>query len=261
MRDAAPGRVLRLSILAWGLGELAMGRRYVGSSLLLLEVVGLVVLALLSWWLADTTWYLVPFVAGMVFVAAWAVQAIVSYRRAQRAEGPVTQPTATRSPAAAAAWLTLPLLAWGTGFWLFAADGSSPAAVVDRLVAGWGSQAPLADVAVDAAQAPLASAVAAATGRLQALCAAGSLSDDCADGPDALLHDVRVRIDGSADGGVLAVAEVVRFERRPTRFLGLFEASEQVPVPTETLLQLQLAPQGAALGAQRWAVVNVTLPP
>jgi hypothetical protein len=257
---AAPGRVLRLSILAWGLGELSMGRRYVGSSLLLLEVVGLALVGLLSWWLADTTWYLVPFVAGMAFVAAWAVQAIVSYRRAQRAEGQARPPTASRSPAAAAAWLTLPLLAWGTGFWLFAADGSSPTAVVDRLVASWGNEAPLTDVAVDAARAPLAGAVSAATARLEALCAAGSLSDDCADGPDGLLHDVRVRVDGSADGGALATAEVVRFERRPTRFLGLFDASEQVPVPTETLLRLQLAPQAAVLGAQRWAVVNVTPP-
>jgi hypothetical protein len=52
----------------------------------------------------------------------------------------------------------------------------------------------------------------------------------------------------------------VRFERRPTRFLGIFAASELVAVPVEPVLQLRLAPQGAALGAQRWAVVNATLP-
>jgi hypothetical protein len=257
---AAPGRVLRLSILAWGLGELAMGRRYVGSSLLLAQAVGLAIVALLTWLLADTTWYLVPFVAGMALVAIWALQAVVSYRRAHRLAGQARPPTERRSPAAAAAWLTLPLLAWGTGFWLFAAHAASPAAVVDRLVSGWGSDRVPSGVAAPAAAGQLSGVLASATSHLRALCAAGSLSDDCADGTDALLHDVRVRVEPDALGGATATAEVVRFERRPTRFLGVFAASELVAVPVEPLLQLRLAPQRAALGAQRWAVVNATLP-
>jgi hypothetical protein len=69
--DAAPGRVLGLSLAAWGLGELAMGRRYAGSSWLLAEVVGLAVIGLATWLLRDTTWYLVPFVLGMAFIGVW----------------------------------------------------------------------------------------------------------------------------------------------------------------------------------------------
>ena len=261
---AAPGRVLRLSLVAWGLGELANGRRYVASTWLLAEAICLAVVAIATWLFAGTTWYLLPFLLGMAFVVAWAAQAVAAYRHAQRTAGQATPPTARRSPAAAVAWLTLPLLAWGTGFWLITADGTSPAAVSNRVLSGWSDAA--ADGrpttwGTDLSQDPaaLSSALAAATGRLQALCADGTLASDCADDSSSLLRDVRVRIDANGNQAT-ATAELVRFERRETTFLGLFGASDLEPVALREILRLDLAAQPAALGAQRWTVVSATVP-
>jgi hypothetical protein len=261
VRDAAPGRVLRLAILAWGLGELAMGRRYVGTSWLLAEAIGLALVAFASFLLADTTWYLVPFLAGMAFIAVWAAQAIAAYRRAQGLQRGATPATASRSPAAAAAWLTVPLLVWGTGFWLYAAGAASPAAVLDRFVT---TLPQIAEGAHNAglAQDPLAlsGAAADAIARLGLLCAGGSLPEDCGDAPENVLRDIRFRIDSASEDSATAVAELVRFERKPTRFLGLFEASELLPVPIEEILRLELAARSAALGSQRWIIVNAVVP-
>jgi hypothetical protein len=263
--DAAPGRVLRLSLLAWGLGELAIGRRYVGSSWLLAEAIGLALVASSTWLLAGTTWYLLPFVLGMAFLAVWAYQAVAAYRHAQRLSGQATPPAARRSPAAAAAWLTIPLLAWGTGFWLISADGASPAAVTDSFLSSWTDAAagpsPSAwsdGLALDAAA--LSAATARATDRLEAMCSAGSLPDDCGDDPANLLRDVRIRVQSADDDHASAVAEAVRFERRPTRLLGMFEASELVPVAVEEILRLDLVAQPAFGGARRWAISGTTVP-
>ena len=55
-----------------------------------------------------------------------------------------------RSPAATIAWLALPLLAWGTGFWLVAAEGSTPAAALDAFVERW-PELPIPRVVIDGA--------------------------------------------------------------------------------------------------------------
>ena len=265
MSGAAPGRVLRLSLLAWGLGELVGGRRYAGSSWLLAEVVGLGIVGMTTWLFAGTTWYLLPFLLGMAFLAAWAAQAVIAYRRAQRAEGQATPPTSRRSPAAGIAWLTLPLLAWGTGFWLIAADGASPSAVSDRFLSGWadaaaGAQPAAWDGSLAANPAGLSSAAATAIARLQAWCDSGALPPDCEDDPANLLRDLRIRIEPVGQDSATAVAELVRFERRPTTFLGVFAASELAPVPVEGILRLDLVSQPAAIGARRWIVVDATVP-
>jgi hypothetical protein len=261
VRDAAPGRVLRLSVLAWGLGELAMGRRYAGTTWLLAEAIGVGAVAFATYLLADTTWYLVPFLAGMAFIAVWAFQAVAAYRRAGQQRDGAAPTVPSRSRAAAAAWLTVPLLVWGTGFWLISAEGASPAGVLDRFVATWPQ---IADGAQDArlAEDPvtLSGAAAGAVARLRQLCAGGALPDDCGDAPENLLRDIRFRIDASGEGRASAVAELVRFERRPARFIGLFEATELVPVPIEQILRLELAARPAALGSERWSVVNAALP-
>ncbi len=136
MRDAAPGRVLRLALVAWGFGDLAMGRRARGVALLVAELIGLVLIVASTILLSDTTWYLVPFLVGMAFIVAWTVQAVAAFLRAQRLQGAIPPPS-SRSPAAAAAWLTVPLLFWGTGFWLFAAESASPDAVLNAFVTEW----------------------------------------------------------------------------------------------------------------------------
>ena len=132
MRDAAPGRVLRLALVAWGFGDLAMGRRGPGIALLVAELVGLALIVASAILLSDTTWYLVPFLVGMAFIVAWSVQAVAAFLRAQRLQAAIP-PAPTRSPAAAAAWLTVPLLVWGTGFWLFAAGRGQPRRRLERL--------------------------------------------------------------------------------------------------------------------------------
>jgi len=254
--DAAPRRVLRLAILGWGLGDIALGRRMAGTTWLLAEAMTLAAVVVLTLAFADTTWYLLPFLAGMGFIATWTAQAIAAYRRAQRSGGAF--PTApTRSSAIAVAWLTIPLLAWGTGFWLVAAESATPGAVLDRFVTAWTTADVEAwDPSLSERPTQLSEAAAEARVRLAVMCAAGMLADDCGEGLESLLHDIRVRIATQTATRATAVAEVVRFERRPSRFLGLFDASELVPVPTQPILRLDLASRPAWLGAARWTIVN-----
>lgn len=256
MSDAAPGRILRLAVIGWGLGDLALGRTAAGVAWLAAEVAALIVIVAATILLADTSWYLVPFLGGMAFIAAWTGQAVAAYGRAQRLEGAVP-PAGSGSPAAAIAWLTIPLLAWGTGFWLFAADAATPGAVLDRFVTAW----PAAGVGtwepgVAERPADLTKAASAARDRIRELCAQGRLAEDCGEVSDNLLRDVRVRITAESETSATAVAEVVRFERRPSRFLGIFDATELMPVAIERVLRITLATRPGWLGAPRWTIVN-----
>ncbi len=255
MTAPAPGRVLRLAIAGWGLGELAMGRTGIGLAWLGAEVIGLGLVAAATALLAETTWYLVPYLAGMGFIATWALQAVLAYLRARAAAGEPGQ-AAGGSQASAAAWLTLPLLAWGTGLWLIAAGAGSPAAVLDRFVDAWPEARTLMEPSLAEAGAGLAAAADDARERLEDLCAAGQLAPDCADAPASLLRDVRIRLVEEDEARAAAVAELVRFERRPSRFLGIFPGTELVPVPFERILDLELAARDADLGARRWVIVN-----
>ena len=58
------------------------------------------------------------------------------------------------------------------------------------------------------------------------------------------------------DSRATAIAELVRYERRPATLLGFIQASELVPVPLEPILTFQLQTAPAALGAVRWTIVN-----
>lgn len=256
MRDAAPGRVLRLALVAWGFGDLAMGRRARGVALLVAELIGLVLIVASTILLSDTTWYLVPFLVGMAFIVAWTVQAVAAFLRAQRLQGAIPPPS-SRSPAAAAAWLTVPLLLWGTGFWLFAAESASPDAVLNAFVTEWPAVAtqPIdASVAADPVQVSLQADRALDT--IRDLCGSQGLTESCRDEASALLINVRMRIEAQTDDDAIAVAEIVRFERQPRKFLGVFEASELVPVPIASILRLDLAAQPAPFGSARWIIVN-----
>jgi len=256
VRDAAPGRVLRLALVAWGFGDLAMGRRGAGIALVLAELIGLALLVVSAILLSDTTWYLLPFLVGMAFIVAWSVQAVAAFLRAQRLQGAIPPPS-TRSPAAAAAWLTVPLLLWGTGFWLFAADAASPGAVLNAFVTEWpdvAAQPIEQSVATDPAA--VSHEAEAALTTLRQVCATAGLTDDCREEASALLVDVRMRIEDQTADSASAVAELVRFERQPSKFLGLFEATELVPVPIAPILRLELEAQPAALGSARWIIVN-----
>jgi hypothetical protein len=228
-----PGRVLRLALIAWGLGHIALGRRTTGAALLVLEAVALAGLVVLTLALGRGTLDLVPFGVGVAFIAAWAAQAVHAYRAAA---APSDRDASARTPAAAIALLSLPLLAWSSGYWLFAGEAASPAAVADRFVADW-----TADRLTDTDWSPaVLRAADRARDRLIDLCAAGQLPDGCEAGGSELFRGIRWRIadDGAADAA--AIAEIVSYEQRPTTFLWVFTGSETVAVPIGELLTLEL---------------------
>jgi hypothetical protein len=75
-----------------------------------------------------------------------------------------------------------------------------------------------------------------------------------------LLRNVRIRLEAQGADAATAVAEVVRFERRPSSFMGVFATSELVAVPIEPVIRLELAARAAPLGAMRWTIVNAARP-
>jgi len=240
-----PGRVLRRALIGWGLGHLLLGRRSIGLALLAAEVVAALLVAWLAIGLADSSAYLIPFLAGIGFLVAWAWQAIAAYRTA-RAGLPAVPPTPERSPAASIGWLALPLLAWGTGFWLVGAHAATPAATLDRFVSDWTAGRLVTD---EWPAAVIATASDAASGL-------GS-------GPDRF-NDLRFRIVDEGGGRASAVADAVHHERRASSFLGVFAGSELVPVADARILRLELVARpvslwgGGDIGAVRWELVDAT---
>lgn len=213
--------------------------------------------------LLDGTAYLVPFVLGMAFIVAWGAQAIAAYRAAQRAQG-ASGPAEPHSPAAAIAWLGIPLLAWGTLFWLVAARNASPATVLDGLLGHWDEIVAAPETASPLATSPsaVASDLRTAVDRLVSLCRRDQIQGDC-DGPaDGLLRDVRFRIVTEDEEQATAVLELIRFERRATTFLGFVRGATIVSIPREQLLRLRLEALdggrllGWPLGDRRWRIVD-----
>ncbi|MDQ2674763.1 MAG: hypothetical protein M3Y40_08910 [Chloroflexota bacterium] len=243
MSSPDPGNVLRRALVAWGWGHLVIGDSLLGRALLVAEAVALLLVAWLTVGLADSSAYLVPFLAGIGFLAVWGWQAVHAYRAAQ-ARQPARPPTPERSPATAIGWLSIPLLAWSTGFWLIGADAATPAATLDRFVSAWTSDA------VRGAGFP--------DGVVRA---AEDAADRLGTGPDRY-HDVRFSIASESDGHATAIGEAIHFERRATRLFGIFPGSELVPVGDEELLTLELEarpvelPGGGDIGAVRWELVD-----
>jgi hypothetical protein len=255
----APERALRLALIGWGLGDLAMGRQIAGYGWLGLEILMLTLTTAAAILLADTTWYLLPYLLGVAFLALWAAQAVRAYRGAQRMQA-ASGPSRPRSPAATVAWLTIPLLAWGAGFWIIGADAATPATVVDEFMTRWpaavgaASDEAYAGIAQDPAV--LSALADEALDTLQSMCDSGQLAADCDAADENLVRDVRVTVTYQNDTRATADAELVRYERVPTTVLGIFEGTETVPVPVATVLRLDLEAVPAALGARRWVIVN-----
>jgi hypothetical protein len=242
-----PGRVLRLALLAWGLGHLAIGRRTMGRGLLVAEAIAFLLVAWLTAGLATSSAYLLPFLVGIGFLGVWAWQAIDAYRAAHALQA-ARAPTPVRSPAIAIGWLSLPLLAWATGFWLVGARDANPSAVLDRFVTAWSSG-------------ELQPGRWSQSVRSTAERAARNLGGDA-----DRFRDVRIRVVQQRDRGATAVAEKIHFERRDTRLLGLFPGTELVPVADEVVLELELEaspvelPGGGDIGAVRWELVGADRP-
>jgi hypothetical protein len=237
-----PGGVLRRALIGWGLGHLTIGRSTLGYGLLAAELASLILVAWLTAGLADTSLYIVPFLGGVVFIVAWAWQAVDAYRSAQALQ-PARPPTPERSPAAAMGWLSLPLLVWGTGFWVIAGHSATPAAVLDDFVTEW-SGGELGPAWTDDVRAGAAAA-----------------EERLGNGPDRF-RDVRIRLLDDDGETATAVAEAIHFERRASRFLGIFPGSELVQVADERILSLELEarpvelPGGGEIGAVRWELVR-----
>jgi hypothetical protein len=213
-----------------------------GRGLLAAEVLAALLVAWLTVGLADTSLYLVPFLAGAAFIAAWGWQAVDAYRAAHAMQ-PAGADVPERAPAVAIGWLALPLLVWGSGFWLIGAGAASPDAVLDRFVTDWSEEA----LSGTWPAAVTANAQRAAAGL-------GSGADR--------FRDVRVRIVSQDDSRATAVAEAIHFERRDTTLLGIFPGGELFPVSDRRVLTLQLRalpvelPGGGDIGAVRWELVS-----
>ena len=239
-----PGRVLRRALVAWGWGHLVIGQVAVGRALLVAEVAAVLLVTWLTIGLADSTAHLVPFLAGVGFLVVWAWQAVAAYRAAREMQA-ARPPTPERSPATAIGWLSLPLLAWGAGFWLFGAHAATPAAALDRFVSAWTADE------LDAGSWPTA-----------VVRAAERAADRLAAGPDRF-RDVRVSIVDAAADRATAVGSAIHYERRPTSLFGIFPGSELVPVTDERLLSLEVVAVpvqlagGGDIGAVRWELVGV----
>jgi hypothetical protein len=253
-------------MLAWGLGDRELGDPGTAAAWLIAELAGVVIVAWSVIAFADSTWYLVPFVLGTIFIGVWAFQAIRAFLRADATQA-ARPPTPRGSPAAAIAWLTLPLLVWGTGFWLIGADAASPGAVLDRFVSEWPELATGAPAWTDGLTADPRSLTDAAGGALADLavqCRAGTLNADCATTAANLLHDVRLRLTGQTDTTATAVAESVEYVQQPTSVLFVFAGTELVPVARETVLRLELVaapvagPFALELGARHWQIASAS---
>ena len=260
MTAPTPERALRLALIGWGLPDLAMGRTRAGAAWLALQLIMIAAIVATTVLLADTTWYLVPYLLGVAFLVLWAVNAVRAYHGARSLQAAST--ATPRSPAATIAWLTLPLLAWGTGFWLFAAEAATPAAVMDRFVSRWADLEPLEPAAFERISGgPFVDREAAyALYRLQQRCESGLLADDCGDATENLLRDVRITIAGRDGTHASAEAELVQYRRVPTTLFGIFSGSELVPVPVASVLRLELEAVPAALGSREWTIVNAEAP-
>lgn len=263
---AAPaGLVLRRALIAWGLGDLALGRPRAAVAWLLAEILAALAVAWLTIGLAETTEYVIPFVAGFVFLVAWTGQAAAAYHRARAAAG-ATGPTPVGSPAAAMAWLGVPLLVWGTAFWLVGGQSATPAAVLNRFETSWADLAAGGSLPHGITANPVAVGAAArdALAVLQATCTADN--DETCASPALLLRDLRITVTAQSDDNATAVAQVVTFERRPSTFLWFIAGTELVPVPQQTILTVDLRaapaplPGGIDVGARTWQIVNASAP-
>jgi hypothetical protein len=263
---AAPaGLVLRRALIAWGLGDLALGRPRAAVAWLLAEVLAALAVAWLTIGLAETTAYVIPFVAGFLFLVAWTAQATAAYHRARAASGD-TGPAPVGSPAAVMVWLGIPLLVWGTVFWLVGGQSATPAAVLDRFETSWADLAAGGSLPDAVAANPVAVGAAArgALAALQATCTADN--DETCGSPALLLRDLRITVTAQSDETATAVAQVVTFERRPSTFLWFIAGTELVPVPQRTILTFDLRaapaplPGGIDVGARTWRIVNASVP-
>jgi hypothetical protein len=249
---------LRRSLLIWGWGQLATGDRR-GWLLAGLEAVSLIALVLVGWPAASGSSSDVVFLAGGLFVAAWAAVAIHAYRRAARRRA-IFDLVAADGGAVDLLWLSPILIVASTLFWIVGGSGSSADSTTSRYAAAWRHDQ-AASAGTLFAMPPTVASVHAAWARqdvrlhdeLARLSA--SLGPDAGIDPNAPFDSLRFEPvsdnapQGSAGDSVTAAdtavtisVQVVRLETVQDRFLGLFPTSAVRIVPVEELGTIRLRP-------------------
>ena len=258
-----PGRVLRRSLVAWGLGHLSLGDGR-GWALLGLEIAWLTAFGL-SLALLQTDRWLVAYGLLAGFIVAWVAQAVNAYRKARVRSGANT----------GAAWLLAVapfVIALLTGFWLFSGAEASPAATFQRYIGAWHHDDAAAAVGLFA-QPPDAPTLVGQWEAQESFIAARI--DELADAnPEFSLDtenpDTNLRFDlhdqAAADSGASPVQfdiHVVRQVSLPTTFFGLVPATRTETrivdtVGSATLVRRPLDGALAATGASVWLIEGVS---
>ena len=145
---------------------------------------------------------------------------------------------------------------------MVAATNANPPGVLDAFVRRWDDIAGDSAAGAALAQDPrdLSRDAARAIETLRDVCRSAGVTGDCDGALSGLLGDVRVRILSQGADRARAVIELVRYERRSSRFLGIVEGAQLVPIPERPLLYLQLSAVeedgfiGSLVGARRWVI-------
>jgi hypothetical protein len=255
--------VLRLALLAWGLGHLRLGERR-GWLLFGLEVAWLAALAL-SLSLLPTDRWLLSYALLAGFIVGWVWQAISAYRGARLRSGRST----------GAAWLLAAapaVICVLTGFWLVAGATASPAATFQHYVGAW--RAGDAAAALALFDGPRDAAALAAEWDGQRAAIAARISElaradpqwrlDRDDPGSNLRFDLHAGDAAAAEDRVRFDIHVVRQVAVATTFLGLVPASRSETRVVETIGQAALVRRSAAgslgaAGASVWLIESLVI--
>jgi hypothetical protein len=259
-------RILRLAVIGWGLGHIALGLRR-GWLLLALQPAAIAFAAVVVAALLDGTRWLVVFPPLLVLFLVWIGQALDAHRRALRAG------YAPGGEWAIAAVLPVMLLVL-TAFWVLGGRYSSPSATLQAYTDAWIRDRP--DAASALFVAPRAPEdmdrlweeerrnVVERISRARALYGRDSGLD-----PERPFDSLRFRQQTASDGRVAMIGEIVRNERVETTLLGFIPTASQQTVVVEpgVTVWLQLQPQplpewleGLPMESQAWKIVAVEEP-
>lgn len=255
--------VLRRSLVAWGLGHLALGQSR-GWLLLGLEILWVAAFVVALPLLPTDRWLLAyGLLAG--FIVAWFAQAVAAYRLAGARLG----------HGSGAGWLLAiapVVIALLTGFWLFAAGNESPAATFQRYVGAWrhGDAAAAASLFAQPLDSGMVKATWERQERLISQRIAALADADPEFSLDRVNPETNLRFDlhdpgngpATAVGRVQFDVHVVRQVTVPSTVLGIVTASRTEIRVVETIGQALLVRrplQGAlaATGAGAWFIESM----
>jgi hypothetical protein len=272
VRGATPAAaaVMRRALLVWGLGHLSIGDPR-GWLLMVLQVLGILVIAALGIALLEGSRDVLVFVALVGYLVIWAGQAIDAQRRSVAlgaASGGAIQ-ILVLAPVAITA-LTL--------FWLVGGTAASPAAVLQRYVSAWRAEQPevarrlfLVPLGVDELRGTWSGQSAYLKSRLAVLeRSLGSGSGIKPGSPFESLMFVEApassagrKVDAERADSTIAI-DVVREVTVRGSFFGLFPTASQQTIPVERVgtVTLRAIPQDAVFGLARgqvWRIESVQL--